>query len=128
MVQSVLRAPSGLQVRGSFHLPEPFEAAALVRNPDLVGGADVSVCVCVCLTSSSFLVALHTHKKAILSQGSTKLEHRDPKNICYAQMLPLRSAMTTEGWSKSLSRASETILPSTCVLPQLDAAARRPRG
>lgn len=30
-----------------------------------------------------------------------KLEHQDPKNICYAQMLFFRAALPTEGRSRS---------------------------
>lgn len=39
-----------------------------------------------------------------------KLEHQDPKNICYAQMQLFRVALLTEGWSKSQSKPNEIIL------------------
>lgn len=52
----------------------------------------------------------HILTKSDYSQGSVKLEHQDPKNICYAQMLLFRAALPTEGWSKSHSKPNEIIL------------------
>ncbi len=52
----------------------------------------------------------HILTKTRLSQGTMKLEHRVPKNICYAQMLFFRASLPTEGWSKSHSKSNEMIL------------------
>lgn len=49
------------------------------------------------LTLSRFLVA---SLKMRSSQGSVKLEHQDPKNICYAQLPLFRAALPKGGWNE----------------------------